>query len=885
MRILSSNESQQLSSKFSRVLVIGLVLAGLAAAVMTVDSVVEDRRTAEAQAHQEDATRSLAIRIQAELILDQSHFSIKAVVMDLFDAADTARPVQTPSDAAALRALRSAMRYDPASSYLFVRRGDVVIAVNHDGQQTDELDALVAKIDPVSSNMKPVLQVPLSGGTPAQPYLPLLLAADVGPGSAMTVGGLIPLAKLKEYGASLGPRTQRGEGLNLLDGTVLMTSMNESQLMGRRTPMTDAMARQAAGRDKGDFNATTLDGQVIAGAFSRSLRYPFIAASAQLVESYLAPWRARSYARALGLAVALAVIGWGARTLSRANSALSASERVYRQLFEDVAEAIVVFRVDGTILSINSSALALMGAQRAEHLIGQNILTLSRSLDGPEVSRQRVERVMGGEHLHFETSYYLPTSDRQIDCVVRMSPIQVGKGTHLMSVVRDVTQERRHVRQQEFLANHEPLTGLPNRLHLMRTLDRQIEAEANTPIYLILINLARFKEINESFGHRAGDTVLEVSAQRLAKALAERDWTLSRLGGTDLVAMAVGDKVAELDAVRQLVFEVLNQPLQLDGIQIALHARLGITCYPADALDASQLLRCADLAIKQAKNSVAHWACYDRELDNAPGHDLKMRSDLATAIRDGQLSLNYQPKVWLKDRKLAGAEALLRWRHPTQGWIPPSEFIPLAESTELIQPLTRWVLNEALLQIQRWHEAGKPITLAVNISTNNLQDPDFNPYVIDLLQRRGVMPELLDLEVTEGALANNPEIVLRRLHELRSMGIGLSLDDFGTGFSSLSYVSQFPFTSIKIDRSFVSALLLSPRDRQVALSTISLGRNLHLKTIAEGVEDEATTAALLALDCDIGQGYLFGRPMAIADFDNWRLAHEVSLETAAAHTA
>ncbi len=381
-------------------------------------------------------------------------------------------------------------------------------------------------------------------------------------------------------------------------------------------------------------------------------------------------------------------------------------------------------------------------------------------------------------------------------------------------------------------------------------------------------------KINEVMG--AGTISKVVSS--LHPDFKEGDLVLLCNDGTDFVAYAMGERADQLEVVRKLVFDVLGEPVQIASAQVQFHARLGITCYPADALDASQLLRCAELAVSLAKSRTNHWACYDREYDLTPGHDLKIRTDLATAIREQQLSLYYQPKVWLKDGRLAGAEALLRWRHPTEGWIPPVEFIPLAESTELIHALTRWVLGEALDQIQRWQQAGTPVTLAVNISVNNLQDPDFNTHVVDLLVRKGVDPALLDLEVTEGALAHNPEIVLRRLHELRDMGIGLSLDDFGTGFSGLSYVSQFPFSSIKIDRSFVSSLIGSERDRKVAQSAISLGHDLQLKTIAEGVEDEATVKELLALHCDIGQGYLFGKPMPVNEFDRWLVAHAARME-------
>jgi diguanylate cyclase (GGDEF)-like protein/PAS domain S-box-containing protein len=696
----------------------------------------------------------------------------------------------------------------------------------------------------------------------------------------MTVGALIPVAKFNEYARDPSQRITSGEGLLLLDGTVILRSATgpgaRNTPLGQRTTAGETIAGLAATLTNGDFTTKGLSGQDLAGTFSRSRRYPFIAASAQSTNLYLDPWRQRSYTKVLALLVAFTAMGWGARILFKANTALATSELLYRRLFDDVDEMIAVFHPDGRVVSLNASALAQLNIKHVEEVVGHDFVSLWRPEDGAAAAKARQARAIQGETVHFEVSLYLVGSDRYIDCRVSQAAFMLDGQMLLMAVARDITQDKRHLRQQEFLANHDPLTGLPNRHSLLRVLDCQIEDQAKMPIYLIFVNLARFREINESFGPRAGDTVLELSAQRLSKALASHGWTLTSLGGADFVAYTMNAQKEEFESIRQLVFQVLQEPVLIEGVELKLHARLGFANYPDDALDASQLLRCAELATTQAKASVNYWAAYDRELDKKPGHDLKIRTDLANAIRDDQLCLYYQPKVWLKDRSAAGAEALLRWHHPTLGWISPVEFIPLAESTELIHALTRWVLGKALDQIQIWQRAGNPVKVAINISTNNLQDPDFNGHVIDLLRRKEVDPALLDLEVTEGALAINPEIVLRRLEELRDMGVGLALDDFGTGFSSLSYVSQFPFTSIKIDRSFVSSLISSAKDRQVALVAISLGQNLHLKTIAEGVEDEATVQELLELECDIGQGYLFGRAMPLDEFNQWMASKAMS---------
>lgn len=864
MKVLSKNESLVVRTRFSRALLTGLVVSGLVITLITVLSILHDRRESEAVARQNDLNINVAVHVQAELIFDQAYYSLKGVAQDLAETRDAAKSLQ---------ALRAAMRYDPVSRFLFVKSGSRLLTVDREGRFTQEVDRLLGKVPVITSGLAPVLLPTLTDEPTGTQYIALLISSEPGKLAPLTFGSLIPVTKFNEYALGASQRITSGEGLFLLDGTVIVRSSRglaaRNTPLGRKTAAGETVARLAATQDNGDFTTKGLAGQDLTGTYSRSRRYPFIAASAQSTDLYLGPWRDRSYSKALALLIALTAMTLGAGVLAKANASLATSERLYRRLFDDVDEMIVVFHPDGKVVSLNASAMARMGFKHPEEVVGKSVMALLRPSDGEAAARARVGRVLQGEHLRYEVTLGLAGADQQVDCMMSLSTFVLNGEQLLMAVAREITQEKRHLKQQEYLANHDPLTGLPNRHNLLRVLDCQIEDQAKTPIHLVLINLARFREINESFGPRTGDAVLEIGMQRLSKALAAQGWTLTRLGGADFVAYAINVQAQELDLVRQLIFQVLQEPLHMEGTEVKLHARLGFSCYPDDALDASQLLRCAELAASHAKTGVANWARYDRELDRAPGHDLKIRSDLANAIRDDQLQLYFQPKVWLHDGSLAGAEALLRWKHPSLGWIPPVEFIPLAESTELIHALTRWVLGKSLDQIQLWQRAGRSIAVAVNISANNLQDPDFNAYVVDLLRRKDVAPALLDLEVTEGALVHNPEIVLRRLDELRQVGMGLSIDDFGTGFSSLSYVSQFPFTSLKIDRSFVASLLSSEKDREVALVAISLGKKLQLRTIAEGVEDEATARELRQLDCDIGQGYLYGKPMPIAEFNAW----------------
>ncbi|HSV51630.1 MAG TPA: EAL domain-containing protein, partial [Burkholderiaceae bacterium] len=731
------------------------------------------------------------------------------------------------------------------------------------------------------------LSAPVRSALDLQTYVPLQVSVLVRDSyQPVTLGALIPISKLGEAEAAMGKHVLSRQSLYLLDGRVLMRSAHQHPYLAGVAPESASVARKAASQAAGEFEAKGSSGAGLAGAYLRSESYPYIAASAQASESYLAPWRQRTLVKTGVLLLFLLLLGGAGLVLLRTQASLATSSSVYRRLFEDVADSVMYLTPTGEIKGLNAAALRLTGNAEASDVVGRSVFDfIPRNIDTQTgqpstLALERFARALAGERLRFEYSFDGPASKQRVDCDIRLSAFETAGEKFILLVMRDITDERRHVRQQEYLANHDVLTGLPNRYSLVRTLERHIENTPAEPLQLLLINLVRFKEINESFGHRTGDTMLEVVAQRLAKSLEDKGWSLARLGGTDLVALRRNNAAAAVEIVAPLILKAAGDPIGISDTSVSLQALLGATRYPDDALDASQLLRCAEVATARAKAEGAYFAWYGKEFDHSPGHDLKMRAELSTAIREGQLQLAYQPKVWLEGKELAGVEALLRWNHPKRGWISPMEFIPLAESTELIHPLTRWVIGEAMEQILLWQKQGRPLKVAVNISTNNLQDPDFTEYVKDLLQRKGVPAELLELEITEGALARNPEIVLRRLQDLRATGLGLSLDDFGTGFSSLSYVSQFPFTSIKIDKSFVSALLSSPRDRQVAESTISLGRKLDLQTIAEGVEDDATASALLALECDIAQGYLFAKPMLATEFEAWRAEHEAMLAEA-----
>lgn len=912
MQLLSASESYLLGRRFRRLLHWTGLAAGLGLIGLGLWSIALDYHSTRRLAHDNSQQLTESLRHLSEQTLEQAALSLSSLGQELMP---TNGPHDPPDARALKRLLEGAIRFDSVSQLLFVRRGDQLVAADRHQHLPPEVLQPLLQLPPpeVAGPLHLLAPIRLGDQDELLPVLMRLSGSASGPD--WLLGALIPLAALRppappQDSDAPAPLSLLEQAVYLPDGQVLMRTGGFMPDVGRMAPESALLARLAREQAAGAFKTSGGQGLDLSGTFRRSGRYPLLVASLQAETQVLAPWRQRSATKGVMLALALLALGLGTRALQRMLQVLASSESVYRRLFEDVADGVLVLDPAGRVLALNPAALRLTGCKQGQEVVGHALSEFFPHPIDPATGQpsalphQRMQRALAGEHLRFEYSYDAAQTLQRVDCEMRLSAFTLDGAPQLLCLVRDLSEERRFNRQQDYLANHDPLTGLPNRHSLLRQLDERIERQPGHRFELVFVNLARFKEINEAFGHRAADMVLEITARRLERQLLAHGWRLARAGGTDFVAVPPAPHDVAIDAaskpptspkpdpkpplpteaVCELMVRVSREPITLGDTSVELHLKLGSAAYPADAPDAGQLLRCADVAAARARTVVGSQVRYSRSFEQAPGHDLKMRSELSAAIRGGQLQLAWQPKLWLESRELEGVEALLRWHHPRLGWIPPSEFIALAESTELIYPLTRWVISAALEQMAQWQARDQALKVAVNISANNLQDPDFTDHIKTLLVQKKVAAQWLELEVTESALAVNPDLVLRRLQELRAAGMALALDDFGTGFSSLSYVSQFPFTSIKIDRSFVSALLRSPRDRHVAESTIALGRKLGLRTVAEGVEDEATAAALMALDCDVVQGYLFAKPLMAPAFEHWRHAHQRKL-LAARHQA
>jgi diguanylate cyclase len=433
--------------------------------------------------------------------------------------------------------------------------------------------------------------------------------------------------------------------------------------------------------------------------------------------------------------------------------------------------------------------------------------------------------------------------------------------------------QRQLIRQAEasqHQALHDPLTGLPNRELFGDRVEQAIRASDRglRPAALLLLDLDRFKDVNDTLGHHHGDLLLGEVAARLNGTLRAVD-TVARLGGDEFAVLLPDATAAGAAAVAQKVRTALHQPLTLDGVGLDLDASIGIAVYPDHGGDAAELLQHADVAMYAAKQTHAGFVVYDAAVDQHSPKRLALLGGLRRALERDELVLHYQPKADLHTGQVLGAEALVRWQHPAHGLLGPGEFIPLAERTGLIHPLTRWVLDAALRQAAEWRRAGHHLSIAVNVSTRSLLDREFPDHVADRLAAWQLPAASLVLEVTESAVMADPALALEILSRLHALGVGLALDDFGTGYSSMAYLKALPVDELKVDRSFVGQMATSNSDAVIVRSTIDLGHNLGLHVVAEGVENQATWEELAALGCDTAQGYHLGRPMPASELEQW----------------
>ncbi len=557
----------------------------------------------------------------------------------------------------------------------------------------------------------------------------------------------------------------------------------------------------------------------------------------------------------------------------RVETALAQERQLLRTVVDAIPERIYVKDAEGRFILQNAANLKVRGLSRNEDIVGKTVFDLFPPDQARRIHEEDREVIQSGEPLidreartHFgngenggETRWHLTSKVPLKD--------SAGRVYGLVGVNRDITERKQTSERLAQLAHYDNVTGLPNRVLLHDRLGQAI-AQArrnNWTVGVLFLDLDRFKLVNDTLGHTAGDRLLKQVAERLTRALRPSD-TVGRLSGDEFAAI-LSDLATPQSAglVAQKLIDLLKAPFDLDGNEVFVTASIGITLYPADGDSIETLIRDADAAMYSAKSAGRNnYQYYTAEMNQRATEKLRLETGLRRAIEREEFVLHYQPKIDIASGKISGLEALLRWQPPDARMVPPDQFIPLLEETGLIVAVGEWVARTACAQIRSWREAGiTPVPVAINLSARQLRQPGFGAMLGHALGKFDIPAELIEIEITESSLMENPEQAIIVLTELTALGIRLSADDFGTGYSSLSYLKRLPLNALKIDRSFVRDITEDPDDAAITRAVITLAHGLDLKVIAEGVETEQQLAFLGDNHCDEVQGYLFSRPLPV----------------------
>lgn len=497
-------------------------------------------------------------------------------------------------------------------------------------------------------------------------------------------------------------------------------------------------------------------------------------------------------------------------------------------------------------------------------ILGQGLVgrpLFERLSKAPEIVAALEEAMEG-----YESTIVVSTekASYEVQCTADRDPSGAVRG--VVAVARDITESVASRRRLEFMAQHDLLTGLPNRVLLLDRINTAIRrARRNDGKFaLLFLGLDRFKPINDTLGHAVGDRVLKEIASRCISALRETD-TVARIGGDEFAILLeeMSDDLSGMEEVAARLLRTVARPIHDQGQDLVTNASIGVSVYPDHGIDADTLLRHADAAMYKAKSEGrGQLTIYSPDVGEASSHELHITTLLRQALADGSLVLHYQPIVRSDDLSYVGVEALVRLPGPDGRLIPPAEFIPIAECTGLILPMGEWVLETACRQLRKWeNEHDEPPRVSVNLSPEQFRNPGLVQSVRNILSTCGASPGLLVLEVTESMMIPDPNLVRATLHDLRVLGVEIAIDDFGTGFSSLSYLEEFPVDHVKLDQSFISGSTYRLKARSLVRGVITLAHSLRLTVTAEGVETEAQCRMLQNAGCDELQGYLFGHPM------------------------
>jgi len=551
------------------------------------------------------------------------------------------------------------------------------------------------------------------------------------------------------------------------------------------------------------------------------------------------------------------------------------SRQMLRMVMENIPQYIFWKDTQSVYLGCNRNFAKAAGLERSESIIGRTDHDLPWTREEAEFFQHIDREVMGKNEASLNLVETITMADGQQRYIeTNKIPLrnQDDQVIGMLGTFHDITDQKAYEEQLTHQAFHDALTGLPNRALLIERIDRAIRRFQRSPgaaFSVVLLDLDRFKYINDSLGHLAGDRLLVEMGHRLVGIVREVD-TVARMGG-DEFAVLIEDIASQREVVRILrrLTEAIRRPFAIHGNELHSAASIGVVLDTRGYHSPEDILRDADVAMYNAKNrGGGRFKVYTRSMRDSVLKTATLHNDLITGIEKQEFVLHYQPIYRMSDRRLVGLEALARWNHPVKGLLPPDEFIPLAEDSGLIVELGRHLLGMACRQAARWQRmTSSPLYVSVNISARQLRNPAFTSRIRDILEETGLSASTLALEMTETVLMDRPETTLGLLQQLKSLGIRLFLDDFGTGYSSLSYLQRFPVDTIKIDKFFVKSLANGDDGREIVAAIMALAHNLNMKVIAEGVEREDQRHSLQNLDCSLAQGYLFARPMPPEQID------------------
>ncbi|HSP13514.1 MAG TPA: EAL domain-containing protein [Thermoanaerobaculia bacterium] len=522
------------------------------------------------------------------------------------------------------------------------------------------------------------------------------------------------------------------------------------------------------------------------------------------------------------------------------------------------------------IAFVNDGFCALYGCTH-EEVIGQTPQAFGIVERHQDILADLLDHVF--ERQTFEAEATARRKDgTEFEIDLQLIPVEDGgKLTHWVAFVRDITETKSQVGMLRHQAMHDGLTGLPNRVLLLEQFEKAINTARgkNSSVALLLMDLDRFKDVNDTFGHQFGDLLLKQIAARVQNQVRLLD-TVARLGGDEFAvvvpAPADSDYVA---ATARRILESLQQPFVIEGQVLEVGASIGIAAYPTHGTDVRTLLKRADVAMYAAKEQQAGYAFHREGYESRSPDELGLVVEMRHAIEHDEFELYFQPKLHLRSGLMTRAEVLIRWNHPTRGLLAPAAFIPVAERTGVIRNMTDWIFDHALAQCRAWHDAGAPVHLAINVSAKSLQENTLPTKLQAMLEKWNVDPRFVKIEITESSIMADPNHALAILSMLQSLGIRLSIDDFGTGYSSLIHLRQLPVDEIKIDKSFVMGMTTADADAAIVRTVVDLAHNLGKQVCAEGVEDQETWWRLVDLGCDLVQGYFISKPMPADVFMKW----------------